>query len=62
MTQLYEAAFVSMLITALDVAIMLHGLESYHYISLASSNGDEVSFHNLTGVSREAFEEMHKYL
>jgi len=68
MTQLYVAASVSML-------VYYNSIRRRHYVTRSGilpttaspwrhlyENGDEVSFLNLTGFSREAFEEMHQYL
>ena len=68
MTQLYVAASVSIL-------MYNDGIRCHHYVTWSGilpttaspwrhlyENGDEVSFLNLTGFSREAFEEMHQYL
>ena len=67
MTQLYVVASVSML-------VYYNSIRSRHYVTRSGilptsaspwrhlyENGDEVSFLNLTGFSREAFEEMHQY-
>jgi len=57
---------VSSTITVFEVNIIKHALESC--LATASpwshlyENGDDGTFLNLTGLSREAFEEMHEYL
>ena len=68
MTQLYVAASVSML-------VYYNSIRTRHYLTRAGilptsvspwrhlyENGDNGSFLNLTGFSRDAFEEMHEYL
>ena len=68
MTQLYVAASVSMLIYHNSIRRRHHLTRSGILPTNASpwrhlyENGDEGSFLNLTGFSREAFEEMHDYL
>ena len=67
-TQLYVAASVSML-------VYYNSIRTHHYLTRTGilptsvspwrhlyENGDNGSFLNLTGFSRDAFEEMHDYL